>query len=85
MNRKRDELVKGLAMDTSDGSGSLTLSRGNRSTLKNLQQTSEAPSMIDSDLLSGDDKSSSHITSNIDSVYSFYNQQKESAGQKSCS
>lgn len=72
MNKKREEIIlAGLNHQDPSFEGGSSSGTGNRA-VRNLQQTSEVPSMIDSELLT-DDKSSSHLTSNIDSVYSFYN------------
>ena len=77
MNRKRDEALgfqdeseedhHSMSGVSGSATGSNTKRRGN-------VHTSEANSLIDSELLTDDKSQSSHLTSNIDSVYSFYNQ-----------
>ena len=77
MHRKRDEAL-GLQDDTDEHSlsGSSAVASSNRR--RRAVHASDAGSLIDSELLTDDKSQSSHLTSNIDSVYSFYNQ----AGQE---
>ena len=77
MNRKRDEAL-GFHDDSTDHnslSGHTHHHGGVKRIRANANQTSEVGSIIDSELLN-DEKSQnssvSNLTSNIDSVYSFY-------------
>ena len=83
MNRKRDEALgfqDDAASDVTNNSHSVGGYSAAESAAKRMRKMlksndasgSEAPSLIDSELLADEKSQSSHLTSNIDSVYSFY-------------
>ncbi len=83
MNRKRDEALgfhDDASSDVTNNSHSVGGYSAAESAAKKMRKMlkqndangSEAPSLIDSELLADEKSQSSHLTSNIDSVYSFY-------------